>query len=399
MQELIVLVVGTRPDALKLIPVYQALVRNNIPALLCATNQHTDLLNPVFDLFKVTPDVSLHVMKENQTLEYLTSAVIEKIGALLTSVKAKFLVVQGDTTSSFAASLAAFYHKIPIAHVEAGLRTGNKYSPFPEEINRSFITPISSLHFAPTPLNALHLLRAGVEAGRIFCVGNTIVDALFFIKKEIENGVLAIQSSVKEMVNNCVKNDKKLVLLTTHRRESFDGGLLKIFKAVRLCVQKHPELFFCFPMHPNPHVRKAVEESGIGDLANVQCCQPLAYNDLIYVLSHASLVMTDSGGIQEEAISLGKQVLILRDYTERVEAIWEGLGVLVGTDTEAILAAVDAGINQPNQNGNRFIYGSGCTAELIVKVFSSFKQDVNSNVLRHTKFYATNTCQKGGMVL
>lgn len=365
----VIFVVGTRPDALKLIPVYKLLLQTGVPTLLCATNQHQELLDQVFRLFDCTPDIQLHVMKANQDLSYLTAAVLQKASEVFLETNPQLVVVQGDTTSSYAAALAAFYLKIPVAHVEAGLRTGDTSMPFPEELNRLFISKISALHFAPTPLNVMNLLREGVKQKNVFCVGNSIVDALFIIQKKIAHGSLLIDQSIKQAVELCKKNRQKIVLLTTHRRESFNGGISEILSAVADCAQKYPDLVFVFPVHPNPHVQQQLNMSNFASLKNILCCPPVSYQDLLFLLSSADWVMTDSGGIQEEAVSLGKRVMILRECTERVEALWEGLGKLTGTHYQTIVQVVDEWYGMTQMPAHKFVYGDGKTAQRIVDVF------------------------------
>jgi len=390
----VIVVIGTRPDAIKLIPVYHQLKAAGVHTLLCATNQHRELLDHVCNLFNVIPDITLNVMKENQHLSYVTTAVLQKSTDLFAALKPRCVIVQGDTTSSFAAALAAYYLAIPVVHIEAGLRTGDIYSPFPEEINRSFITKISSLHFAPTPLNVLNLLQEGVPRNRIFCVGNTIVDALMDIKNKIEHGQLPVNSTVKTFVEMCSNMRKKLVVLTTHRRESFQGGIKRILEAVGLCAQKYPDMFVFFPAHPNPHVQYEIAQARLDQYFNIHCSKPLDYHDLVYLLSAAHFIITDSGGIQEEAISLGKRVIILRDYTERVETLWGGMGSLVGTDKQAIIQNIEACYNTPKETPAQFIYGDGKTAQRIVTILlqtfssTSVHSQPTSSILLHT---ATNS--------
>lgn len=364
----VIFIVGTRPDALKLIPVYKALKQSRVPTLLCATNQHQELLDQVFTLFDCKPDIQLHVMRERQNLDYLTAVVLQKTTAVFTATSPRLVVVQGDTTSSYAAALAAFYLKIPVAHVEAGLRTGDIQSPFPEELSRSCITKISTLHFAPTPRNVLNLLQEGVDRRRIFCVGNSIVDALFTIKEKIDAGHIALDQQIMNIVQTCKQNQQRLILFTTHRRESFNGGVGNILKAVAHCAQKYSDLFFVFPVHPNPYVKHEVAASSLASLKNVFCISSVLYQDLVFLLSSAAWVMTDSGGIQEEAVSLGKRVMILRECTERVETVWEGMGKLTGTNTQAIIDIVDQWHAMTNVPLQRFMYGDGTTAQKIVDV-------------------------------
>ncbi len=360
MKKRVLLVVGTRPEAIKLIPLYRALKNTSFDAILCATNQHTDLLSQACAIFDVVPDISLNIMQSNQDLFHVTQAVLEKMKQVYADFKPDFVIVQGDTTTAFSAALAAFYCKIPVAHVEAGLRSGDKFAPYPEEINRKFITQLADYHFAPTALNVAQLLNEGISREAVFCTGNTVVDALLLIKQKIECGDLLVSDPVKKRLQKEQLAGKKLMLLTAHRRESFDGGLLRVFKTIKNFMREHPDVFVFYPSHPNPLVLSAIEESGIRELDNIQISQPLTYIDLVYLLMTVDWVVTDSGGIQEEAVSLGKTVLVLRDVSERVECFWEGFGQLVGTNENLIASGLrdcyDAvGLKRPGSN----VFGDG----------------------------------------
>lgn len=378
MKKPVVLVVGTRPDAIKLLPLYKILRQSGIVTSICATNQHRELLDQVFDLFNVKPDISLDVMKPNQDLAHITSTVLQRITEYFATVQPALVVVQGDTSSSFAAGLAAFYNKIPVMHVEAGLRTGDIHAPFPEEINRIFLTKISTFHCAPTPLNVLHLLRDGVDQNKIFCVGNTVVDALAFAAQQIQDGLLIIDQQIKDLVALCKKHNKRMVLLTTHRRESFQGGIDNILRAMVHAAEKYKDLFIFFPVHPNPVVRRAVNESGLLNLDNVFCSNALSYQDLVFLLMSVDLAITDSGGIQEEAVSLGKQVIILRDCTERIEVVWEQMGVLVGTEELVIIDAIGKWYQSSQTIVPRFAYGDGGASRRIVKLIAQYLHNVDA---------------------
>lgn len=365
MEKPVVLVVGTRPDAIKLIPVYKALKRAGVHTLLVATNQHRELLDQVFDLLKVTPDASLNIMKENQDLGYVTSSVLEKITEIFRSFQPSMLLVQGDTSSSFAAALAAFYLDIPIAHVEAGLRTGDVRSPFPEEINRKYITHISDMHFAATPLNAIHLAHEGVAHDKIFCVGNTVVDTLFGIKQGIFDNTIVVDSIIKNFIQTCKNTDKKIITLTMHRRESFESDMVMILKTIAMYASEHSDVAIFFPVHPNPRVHQAIAEAQLEKYTNIFCAPPLTYPNLIYLLMSSDLVLTDSGGIQEESVSLGKPVFILRNQTERIEAVWEGIGTLIGANQIKLRAMLDEWYTTNALHTPRFVYGDGKASERI----------------------------------
>lgn len=368
----IVLVVGTRPDALKMVPVYKKLQQCGISCILYATHQHRSLLDDVLKLFDMKPDASAQIMHEGQTLAHIASTALKASFDFFTACKPSMVVVQGDTSSSFAAALAAFYLNIPIAHIEAGLRTGNLQAPFPEEANRRFITTISSLHFTPTPLNTLNLLHEGVDKKTTFCVGNTIVDTLFAIKQKIDTGLLEINPQVQKFIAHCRAENKRVVLFTMHRRESFAQGAARVLEAIIKSAQKHKEIEFIFPTHPNPHIQKIIADSGIRTISQIWCCPPLAYQDLVSVLYSAAFVITDSGGIQEEAGAFGKRVLVLRETTERIEAIWENKAMLVGTHQESIIQGIDTLSQETNSTQASFMYGDGKASDRIVKVFAQY---------------------------
>jgi UDP-N-acetylglucosamine 2-epimerase (non-hydrolysing) len=380
MSNSIVFVVGTRPDALKLIPVYKKLKEIGYPCLLYATHQHRDLLDDVLTFFNVIPDSTAHIMQNNQTLAHITSSVLSSAYAFLSMQQPSMVVVQGDTSSSFAAALAAFYLSIPLAHVEAGLRTANIYAPFPEEANRRFIATISNLHFTPTPTNTLNLLHEGVHESTIFCVGNTIIDTLFAIKQKIDSGIISLSTTIKELIERCQHENKKLVLVTMHRRESFAHGINRVFEALVQSATQHQELIFFFPTHPNPHIQEAISQSQLPNTPNIICSSPIAYHDMIGILSSAAFVITDSGGIQEEATALGKNVIILRDTTERVESIWEQTALLSGTNKEKLVHAIDTLCIQTTTTTEKFMYGDGMASQRIAKILV----DYGKLLLHHT---------------
>lgn len=381
----IVVVIGTRAEAIKLIPVYQALKKTSIPTLLCATFQHSELLAQVCDLFNVIPDFNLGIMKAGQDLFYLTQAVLEKTKQVYLQTKPKLVMVHGDTTTTMAAALSAFYLHIPIAHVEAGLRTGNMSAPFPEEMNRKVVGQIARYHFTPTALATANMLSEGVPRERVFLTGNTIVDALFSIKKKIVLGEIAIDESIRDIVDYARIYKKRLVLLTAHRRESFNGGLLRAFSAVKRFAQEHKNLFVIFPVHPNPQVKQALDESGLAYLENVHCTSSLVYKELVFVLMHAHWVVTDSGGIQEEAASLGKPVICVRDHTERLEGVWEGMTYLVGTDECRITAALAVLYTKIGNHSSAMLYGDGTSSQRIVSILSqAFEREAESEIKRES---------------
>jgi UDP-N-acetylglucosamine 2-epimerase (non-hydrolysing) len=330
------------------------------------------MLDQVLQLFGTTPDISLSVMVAGQSLSHITAAVLERIQPFYQEVKPSLVVVQGDTTTSFAASLAAFYQGIKVAHVEAGLRTFDNQMPFPEELNRAFIAKMGAYHFAPTPLNVQHLLREGIASDAVYCVGNTVVDALAHVQHLLAGGVVNVSDQLLALAQRALAERKKIALVTTHRRESFGEGIKNILTAVKILAKKYPDHYFVLPMHLNPVVRKAIDLVGLTTTPGIVCLEPLAYHDLVFILNHASWVMTDSGGIQEEAACLGKKVVVMREKTERVELLWSDMGLLSGTTTEGILAAADKIMQQPissrAQLSQQYIYGNGHASSAIASV-------------------------------
>lgn len=371
MRNPIVLVIGTRAEAIKLIPLYLALQKAKVPVLLCATFQHFELLEQACSIFGVTPDFNLNIMKKNQDLFYLTQAVLEKTKKVYLQSSPSLVVVHGDTTTTMAAALAAFYLHIPIAHVEAGLRTGDMKAPFPEEMNRKVVGQIATYHFAPTALATANLLAEGVPRKNVFCTGNTIVDALHMIKTKIDNHEVLIDETLYTQIETCKKKKQKIILLTAHRRESFDGGLSRVFESIKTFAQKHKDATIFFPVHPNPNVKKAVDKARLEQEQNIILHEPLLYKDLVYLLMNADWVATDSGGIQEEAVSLGKHVLVLRDITERCEGVWEGNEFLVGTNKELILKHMEKLYCKPQSQQSSSIYGDGKACKRIVSILKA----------------------------
>ncbi len=366
----IVLIVGTRPEGIKMIPLYLAFKKMQISIVLCSTDQHSYLLQEVYDLFGIVPDYQLDIMQPNQDLFHITESALLKLKAFYNKVNPCLVLVQGDTTSSMAAAMAAFYLNIPIGHVEAGLRTNDIKSPFPEEMNRRFISMVANYHFAPTALNVGNLIAEGVNRESIYCTGNTVVDTLRIIKEKITLKEVIIDEEITRRVQECKMQCKKIVLLTVHRRESFNGGITRILTAIKDFALANPDIFFFYPYHPNPHVLDAVDKVGIAKIPNLFLSRPLLYKELVYLLLNADWVATDSGGIQEEAISLGKPVLVLRDKTERVEGLWTGLATLVGTNQEAIQKEMytlmhDTPVAQIKTSS---IYGTGYAADMIVHI-------------------------------
>ncbi len=364
----IVLIVGTRPEGIKMAPVYHALKRAGISTLLCSTMQHTHLLDEVFDLFGITPDITLDIMRQGQDLFYVTQAVLQKTKEVFLAVQPALVIVQGDTTSSMAASLAAFYLNIPVAHVEAGLRTDDVKLPFPEEMNRRVISMVATYHFAPTASAVANLLAHGVRRDQIFCTGNTIVDALHNIKDKLQTKAVEIRSDIKERVLKAQAEDKEIGLLTMHRRESFNGPIDQILYTIKEWIISHPETVWFYPFHPNPSVIHAVRNAGLFNIPNLYVCEPISYKEVVYLLDVATYILTDSGGIQEEAVSLGKPVIVLREKTERMEGVLVGLAQVVGSDPDAIRAGFEWAASRQRNVKQEIaqVYGDGHAAEKIV---------------------------------
>lgn len=373
----ILLVIGTRAEAIKLIPVYLALKHANIHSLLCTTFQHAHLSEQVFSVFNVDPDFNLNVMIKNQDLFYLQNAILIKTRDLYLKINPSIVLVHGDTTTTMASAMSAFYLNIAIGHVEAGLRTGNMRAPFPEEMNRKVVGQIASYHFAPTAFSAANLLAEGVKRENIFCTGNTVVDALFWMKKQIISKEIKVDEKLFFAVEDCKKQNKKMILFTAHRRESFNGGLKRIFSAMKKFAIKYPDVFIFYPAHPNPNVLDALKESGLEELKNIFITEPILYKNLVYLLMNVNWVVTDSGGLQEEAVSLGKKVIVLRDVTERWEGVWDGSEELAGTDEQKILHYMqkfyyDSKLNLQKSS----IYGDGNSCERIVNILKA-KLNIN----------------------
>ncbi len=331
-------VFGTRPEAIKLAPVFLELSgRPSFDCKICVTGQHREMLSQVLDLFELRPDWNLDLMRPNQDLAYLTGAVLSGVGEVLDAFKPDRVIVQGDTTTTFAGALAAFYHRIPVAHVEAGLRTDNIYSPWPEEVNRRLVTHIADLHFAPTARAQENLRREGVGCDRIFVTGNTGVDALLQIAALLDNR--------PDLRTRCAAvlpahfAGRRMILMTGHRRESFDGGIARVCRAMARIADRG-DTVVVFPVHRNPSVRQAIEP--LRRHANVLLTDPVDYPELVFLLKHCHFVVTDSGGIQEEAPSFGKPVLVTRETTERPEAMELGLAKLAGTDEELLFSEMTA---------------------------------------------------------
>ena len=343
----ILLVFGTRPEAIKMCPLVKEFQKypNDFETVVCVTGQHREMLDQVLEIFGVKPDYDLNIMKQGQDLYDVTARVLTGMRDVLDKVKPDVVLVHGDTTTSMAAAMAAFYRQIPVGHVEAGLRTHNLYSPWPEEMNRQVTGRIAEFDFAPTPLSRQNLLDEGVPEERISVTGNTVIDALHWV---VEN-VLAKGYQPKDpSVAALLQDDKRKVLITGHRRENFGEGFISMCTAIRDLARKYPEVDFVYPMHLNPNVRKPIRQVfGNHPAENLHFIEPLDYLDFVCLMSRSYIVLTDSGGIQEEAPGLGKPVLVMRDTTERPEALEAGTVKLVGTDYDRIVSEVSSLLDDP----------------------------------------------------
>ncbi len=327
-------VFGTRPEAIKFVPVCHAFAEaEDVELTVCVTAQHRHMLDQVMSLAEITPDIDLNVMRDDQTLTGITTAVLEAMPAIFEKVKPDCVLVQGDTTTSFAASLAAFYARIPVGHIEAGLRSGDLYAPWPEEFNRRVTSLVTRWHFAPTESAASHLIKEGITASRIYVTGNTVIDALHYFLAKIDEDVSLSTELAKQF--SFLDENKRTILVTSHRRENFDGGIERICDALSY-LAKRGDVQIVFPVHPNPHVREPVE-AALGKHPDVMLIEPQDYLPFIYLMRRANLIISDSGGIQEEAPALGKPVLVMRSTTERPEGVQAGTAKLVGTSSDLII--------------------------------------------------------------
>lgn len=343
----IMLVFGTRPEAIKMAPLVKAfqVCKEDFETVVCVTGQHREMLDQVLSLFDIKPDFDLNIMKQGQDLYDVTSRVLLGMRDVFKTCVPDILFVHGDTTTSTAAALAAFYHQIPVAHVEAGLRTGNIYSPWPEEMNRLITGRIATYNLSPTKLSRENLLRENVSDSKIVVTGNTVIDALHWVTNKINNDKDLNANLAKELVTKGydvtrLSNGRRLVLITGHRRENFGDGFRNICNALKALSEKYPDVDFVYPMHLNPNVRRPIHEAfgeDLSNLGNMFFIEPLEYLMFIFLMEKSDVVLTDSGGIQEEAPGLGKPVLVMRDTTERPEALEAGTVKLVGTDYDAIV--------------------------------------------------------------
>lgn len=375
----IMLVFGTRPEAIKMAPVVKELYKHKdkLNAVVCVTGQHREMLDQVLEIFGIKPDYDLNIMKKGQDLYDVTSRVLLGMRDVLTSAKPDVVLVHGDTTTSMAAALAAYYQQIPVGHVEAGLRTNDIYNPWPEEINRQMTGRIATYNFSPTPLSKSNLMKENVSEESILVTGNTVIDALYWVVEKLKTDkALAVQQRniIAEAGYQMPKDNRKVVLITGHRRENFGNGFINICNAIKRLAIKFPEIDFVYPMHLNPNVRKPIHSVFGSDLScinNMFFIEPLEYLSFVLLMERATLILTDSGGIQEEAPGLGKPVLVMRETTERPEALSAGTVKLVGTDEELIVESVSRLLTVPDEyeRMSKAInpYGDGMASKRIVK--------------------------------
>lgn len=382
----IMLVFGTRPEAIKMAPLVRCLQAENkdFETIVCVTGQHREMLDQVLSIFEITPDYDLNIMKSGQTLYTITASVLTELEPILKEVKPDMVLVHGDTTTSMAAALAAFYQQIPVGHVEAGLRTNNPYSPWPEEMNRQITGRIASCHFAPTEKSKDNLLQEKVQESSVHVTGNTVIDALLHVRERLTSSEATESKVVQTIlksgydVSRLTMANRKLILITGHRRENFGAGFISICEAIKELGEKYPDVDFLYPMHMNPNVRQPIQQvfgTSAHSLQNVFFTEPLEYLSFVYLLSKSHIVLTDSGGIQEEAPGLGKPVLVMRDTTERPEAVVAGTVKLVGTDKAAIIQGIsdllDSAASYARMSLANNPYGDGLACKRICNILKN----------------------------
>lgn len=364
----ILTIIGTRPEAIKMAPIIKKLESyNSVTSLVCVTAQHREMLDQVLSIFKITPDFDLNLMSSNQTLTGIFSKIMLQLEPILQEVKPDVVLVHGDTLTTFASTMSAFYANIPVVHIEAGLRTYNLKSPWPEEAHRQLTGRIATLHFTPSQYTAQNLYGEHVNPDSIFIVGNTVIDALLMAKKTIEEDI-ELQASIAKKFE-FLKEDRRLVLITTHRRENFGDGLMSIIEGIKRLASNYPEVDFVIPVHLNPKVNEPIHKY-LQDVKNIFLIEPQEYLPFVWLMARSSIILTDSGGIQEEAPSLDVPVLVMRDTTERQEALKVGTIKLIGTHTETLVSEVSLLLDNPDvckkmaETANP--YGDGNSSQLII---------------------------------
>jgi UDP-N-acetylglucosamine 2-epimerase (non-hydrolysing) len=383
----VMLVFGTRPEAIKMAPLVKEFQKNpgDFETIVCVTGQHREMLDQVLGIFDIKPDFDLNIMKQGQDLYDITARVLTGMRDVLLECKPDVVLVHGDTTTSTAAALAAFYQQIPVGHVEAGLRTYNIYSPWPEEMNRQITSRISTYNFAPTSLSERNL-KEEKAYGQIYVTGNTVIDALHLVVDKLKNDVELAKEQIKVLAEagydvTRLDNGKKLVLITGHRRENFGEGFINMVTAIKDLTEKYPHVDFVYPMHLNPNVRKPIHEvfgENLNDLGNMFFIEPLQYLEFVYLMEKSTIVLTDSGGIQEEAPGLGKPVLVMRDTTERPEALESGTVHLVGTCHDLIIKEVSTLLDSKEayEKMSKAVnpYGDGKACSRIVNILKGLEK-------------------------
>ena len=368
MKTKVLTIIGTRPEAIKLAPVVLELKRrqNLFDFPVCLTGQHRQMLDQVIALFGITPNYDLNIMSPGQTLAQVTARAMEGLDSVVAKEKPDIILVQGDTTTAFCGALTGYYHQIKVGHIEAGLRTGNKYAPFPEEINRCMVGRIADLHFAPTKQARQALLNEGIADQSIFVTGNTVIDALLLVRERVRAAPPELPVGMLEATTG-----KKVILVTGHRRESFGGGFDNICYAIREIADSFTDVAIVYPMHLNPNVREPVNRILVGH-PRIHLIEPLSYAPFVWLMDHATIVLTDSGGVQEEAPSLGKPVLVMRETTERPEGIVAGNAILVGVQKKRIVDGLRQLLSDPAKRATMASvnnpYGDGMAAQKIVAI-------------------------------
>ena len=379
MTKKIMVAFGTRPEAIKMAPlVHRLMTDSRVTVKVCVTAQHREMLDQVLDLFDITPDYDLNLMTKGQSLTEVTGTILSGLSPVLRAFRPDLLLVHGDTATTFAATLAAYYERISVGHVEAGLRTGDIYSPWPEEANRKLVSVLTKYHFAPTEISKSNLMAEGYPEGSIFVTGNTVIDALFYIKKKLRDD-RALDLMLDSQFDFLDQN-KKIILVTGHRRESFGDGFESICKALIEITASHDDVQVVYPVHLNPKVQEPVNRL-LGGREHIHLIDPQQYLPFVYLMNRSYLILTDSGGIQEEAPSLGKPVLVMRETTERPEAVSSGTVKLVGTNQDVITSAVSALLTSTDEYSKMSFahnpYGDGTTKDQIVELVSGTQYEHN----------------------
>lgn len=367
----VAIIIGTRPEAIKLLPVYKEMKKSSfLEPVLISTGQHREMLLPLFDVFDVEPDFDLHLMTSNQTLSSLTGRLFDALGALFSEQQFFSVIVQGDTTSAFVGAVVGYYHQVNICHVEAGLRTYNKWAPFPEECNRRMIGSVADLHFTPTPTATNALRKEGIVNG-VFEVGNTVIDSLLYVQSRLGD----IAHGYNQKYEKLLGSGKRIVLVTGHRRESFGDGFTNICSALKTLVENHEDIVLLYPVHLNPNVRNVVEDL-LGDHPRINLVKPVPYTEMVYLMGISWLILTDSGGIQEEAPSLGVPVLVMRNTTERQEGVDAGCALLLGTTVEGIVdgatSVIESSERYRSMADSPNPYGDGLSSPRIVSALEEW---------------------------